>query len=191
MILFYGEVGTILRIIVAFPKLDDAKKIKNVLNRSGYDDILAFNSASQVIAAANECDGGIVLCGYRLTDMHYSELYGYLPREFQMLLVASPAKLQECSIGSIMCLSMPIHSHELVSTIETMAMELYAAEKRKRRYQPRKRSEKEQKSIDDAKALLMERNHLSEEEAHKYIQKLSMDSGNNLVETAEMILAFD
>ena len=182
---------TFLRIIVAFPKLDDAKKIKNVLNRSGYDDILAFNSASQVIAAANECDGGIVLCGYRLTDMHYSELYGYLPREFQMLLVASPAKLQECSIGSIMCLSMPIHSHELVSTIETMAMELYAAEKRKRRYQPRKRSEKEQKSIDDAKALLMERNHLSEEEAHKYIQKLSMDSGNNLVETAEMILAFD
>ncbi|MBS7187056.1 MAG: ANTAR domain-containing protein [Clostridium sp.] len=180
-----------LRIIVAFSKLDDAKKIKNVLNRSGYDDILAFNSASQVIAAANECDGGIVLCGYRLTDMHYSELYGYLPREFQMLLVASPAKLQECSIGSIMCLAMPIHSHELVSTIETMAMELYAAEKRKRRYQPRKRSEKEQKSIDDAKALLMERNHLSEEEAHKYIQKLSMDSGNNLVETAEMILAFD
>ena len=80
------------------------KKKKNVLNRSGYDDILAFNSASQVIAAANECDGGIVLCGYRLTDMHYSELYGYLPREFQMLLVASPAKLQECSIGSIMCL---------------------------------------------------------------------------------------
>ena len=71
-----------------------------------------------MIAAANECDGGIVLCGYRLTDMHYSELYGYLPREFQMLLVASPAKLQECSIGSIMCLSMPIHSHELVSTIE-------------------------------------------------------------------------
>ena len=53
------------------------------------------------------------------------------------------------------------------------------------------RFKKEQKSIDDAKALLMERNHLSEEEAHKYIQKLSMDSGNNLVETAEMILAFD
>ena len=138
--------------IVAFPKLDDAKKIKNVLNRNGYNDILAYNSASQVIAAANESDGGIVLCGYRLTDMHYSELYGYLPREFKMLLVASPVKLQECAIGDIMCLSMP---------------------------------------IDDAKALLMERNNLSEEEAHKYIQKLSMDSGNNLVETAEMILAFD
>ncbi len=181
----------ILRIIVAFPKLDDAKKLKNVLNRNGYDDILAYNNASQVIAAANESDGGIVLCGYRLTDMHYSELYGYLPRDFRMLLIASPVRLQECSIGNIMCLAMPIHSHELVSTLETMQMEMNALERRRRKQQPKKRTEKEQKIINDAKVLLMERNHLSEEEAHKYIQKLSMDSGNNLVETAEMILAFE
>lgn len=181
----------ILRIIVAFPKLDDAKKLKNVLNRNGYDDILAYNNASQVIAAANESDGGIVLCGYRLADMHYSELYGYLPRDFRMLLIASPVRLQECSIGNIMCLAMPIHSHELVSTLETIQMEMNALERRRRKQQPKKRTEKEQKIINDAKALLMERNHLSEEEAHKYIQKLSMDSGNNLVETAEMILAFE
>lgn len=181
----------ILQIIVAFPKLEDAKKLKNVLNRNGYSDILAVNSASSVIATANESDGGIVLCGYRLPDMHYSELYGYLPREFRMLLVASPAKLQECSSHEIMCLEMPIHPHELVNTLETMLLELERPRRKKTKPGPRQRSEKEQKTIDDAKALLMERNHLSESEAHKYIQKLSMDSGNNLVETAEMILAFD
>ena len=37
----------------------------------------------------------------------------------------------------------------------------------------------------------MERNQMTENDAHKYIQKLSMDSGNNLVETAEMILTFE
>ncbi|MCH5264570.1 MAG: ANTAR domain-containing protein [Lachnospiraceae bacterium] len=179
-----------LRIIIAFPRLDDAKKIKNVLNRNGYDDILACNSASQAIAAANECDGSIVLCGYRLEDMLYSELYGYLPRDCQMLLIASPARLQECSINGIMCLSQPIHSHELTSTLQTM-MELARPKEKPVKQGPKKRSEKEQKTIDDAKNLLMERNHLSESEAHKYIQKLSMDSGNNLVETAEMILALD
>lgn len=181
----------ILRIIVAFPQLDDAKKLKNVLKRNGYDDILACNSASQAIAAANESDGGVVLCGYRLTDMYYRELYGYLPREFRMLLIASPAKLQECSIGDIMCLAMPIHTHELVNTLEMMLLELSRPRKKTLKPQPKKRTEQEQKIIRDAKALLMERNHLSEEEAHKYIQKLSMDSGNNLVETAEMILIFD
>lgn len=108
-----------------------------------------------------------------------------------MLLVASPAKLQECSIGNIMCLAMPIHSHELISTLGTMMMELARPRKKQGRQPKAQRTEEEQKIINDAKALLMERNHLSESEAHKYIQKLSMDSGNNLVETAEMILAFD
>ena len=111
--------------------------------------------------------------------------------QFKMLLVASPVKLQECAIGDIMCLSMPIHSHELVSTLQTMMFDVMRPRKKPIRPQPKRRSEKEQKVIDDAKALLRERNNLSEEEAHKYIQKLSMDSGNNLVETAEMILAFD
>jgi response regulator NasT len=123
--------------------------------------------------------------------MHYSELYGYLPREFRMLLVASPAKLQDCTSTDIMCLPMPIHSHELVSTLQTMMFELMRPRKKKARLQPKQRSEQEQKIIRDAKQLLMNRNNMSEEEAHKYIQKVSMDSGNNLVETAQMILAFD
>ena len=34
----------------------------------------------------------------------------------------------------------------------------------------------------------MERNNLTEEEAHRYIQKCSMDNATNMVETAQMIL---
>ena len=34
----------------------------------------------------------------------------------------------------------------------------------------------------------MERNHMTEEQAFRYIQKCSMDSGINMVETAQMIL---
>ena len=49
-------------------------------------------------------------------------------------------------------------------------------------------SEREENYIKNAKALLMERNHLTEEEAHRYIQKSSMDNGTNMVETAQMIL---
>ena len=35
----------------------------------------------------------------------------------------------------------------------------------------------------------MERNHMDEEEAHRYLQKCSMDSGTNLAETAQMVLS--
>ena len=34
----------------------------------------------------------------------------------------------------------------------------------------------------------MDRNHLTEEAAYRYIQKCSMDNGTNMVETAQMIL---
>lgn len=180
-----------MRIIVAFPKLEDAKNLKNVLNRNGFDDILACNSASQVISTANDSDGGVVVCGYKLTDMHYSELFGYLPREFSMLLVASPSKLQDCYSQEIVCLAMPIHSREFISTVHMMTMDIARELKLRKKKQPKKRTAEEQKVIDAAKALLMERNQMTENDAHKYIQKLSMDSGNNLVETAEMILAFE
>ena len=35
----------------------------------------------------------------------------------------------------------------------------------------------------------MERNHMTEDEAHKYIQKCAMDSGTKLVESAQMVLS--
>ena len=61
--------------------------------------------------------------------------------------------------------------------------------RRKLRSRPKERSKEEQDLINEAKALLMERNNMTESEAHRYIQKCSMDSGTNLVETAQMIIS--
>ena len=52
----------------------------------------------------------------------------------------------------------------------------------------RKRDDSQRKIIDQAKALLIERNNMSEEEAHRYLQKSSMESGTNMLETAQMVL---
>ena len=43
-------------------------------------------------------------------------------------------------------------------------------------------------TLSAAKALLMERNNMTEPEAHRYIQKTAMDTGTSLVETAQMVL---
>ena len=42
--------------------------------------------------------------------------------------------------------------------------------------------------IEKAKLVLMDRNGMTEPEAFRYIQKVSMDTGRKSVETAEMIL---
>jgi AmiR/NasT family two-component response regulator len=61
--------------------------------------------------------------------------------------------------------------------------------RKKRRMEPKVRSEEEKRMLQDAKELLMVRNNMSEEEAHRYIQKRSMDNGTGLIETAQMILS--
>jgi response regulator NasT len=70
-----------------------------------------------------------------------------------------------------------------------MMVEGIERRRRKAKLKPKTRSTQEENDIKAAKSLLMERNHMTEEEAHRYLQKCSMDSGTNIVETAQMVLA--
>lgn len=175
-------------IIVAFPKIEDAKNLRKLLIRNGYDVNMVYNTGAQVVDAINHLDGGIVICGYKFSDMHYSEINDYLPRGFQMLLLASPAKLSSCSMtGNIMYLAMPFKVRDFLNTLETMTIQYnYLYKNHKKKSVPR--SENDRKIITKAKELLMERNQMTENEAHHYIQKTSMDSATNMVETAQMII---
>ena len=174
-------------IIVVFPKLEDAKGIKNLLNKRGFMVNAVCTSGSQAMSAVDEMGEGIVICGYKFSDMTYRELQEYLPRGVVMLLMASPAKLSGIHSDGIVCLEMPLKVQDLIDTLHMMEMGIDSRRGRKKS-KPKRRNSKEQMYIDRAKKILMERNRLSEEEAHRYIQKTSMDSGTNMVETAQMIL---
>ena len=160
-------------IIVVFPKIEDAKSIKNVLVRNGFSAMAACTTGAQAIGLAEDYTNGIVICGYKLIDMLYSELLDCLPEGMQMLLMASNAYLGEVNLKGagrdMMCQSME-------------------RRRRRQRLSPRERKPEEMALIKEAKCLLMERNHMSEEEAHRYIQKCSMDSSTSMVETAKMVL---
>ncbi|WMJ89508.1 ANTAR domain-containing response regulator [Anaerocolumna sp. MB42-C2] len=175
-------------IIIAFPKIEDATSIKNALVRNGFEVNATCTTGAQVVGITNELDDGIVICGYRFSDMHYRELNNYLPKGFEMLLIASATKLEECTDNNIVCLSMPIKMQDLLNTLQMMSYN-YLKKKKKLKDKPKPRSEGDKAIIAKAKLVLMERNNMTEEEAHRYIQKNSMDTGTNMVEMAEMILS--
>ena len=79
-------------IIVAFGKRENAANIRNVLVRSGMEVSAACLTGTKVLQYADTWNEGIIICGYTLQDMQYTELREYLPESFQMLLIASPAK---------------------------------------------------------------------------------------------------
>lgn len=175
-------------VIVVFPKMEDAQSIRNLLVRSGINVLAVCTTGAQALQYTDELDDGIIVCGYRFSDMMYSELHEYLPQHFEMLLVASQRLLQNCMDNDIVCVTMPIKANDLINTI-SMISQTIMRRRKKMRLKPRARSGEDQQILVEAKQLLMNRNNMSEEEAHRYIQKCSMDTGTNMPETAQMILA--
>lgn len=175
-------------IIVVFPNRDNATHIRNLLVRSGMNVAGVCTSGAQALHYAETVDEGVVVCGYKLKDMMYTDLREYLPKEFEMLLVASPDKWSNGEIEGVMGLSMPLKVFDLVNTMEMMLATL-DRRRRKRKKEKKVRNPEQEALIRQAKELLMNRNNMTEEEAHRYLQKSSMDSGTNIVETAEMVLS--
>ena len=177
-----------MNIIVAFAKPADSQNFKSILSRGGYDGIITCTSGAQVLSAMENLGSGVVICGYRLSDMLYSELACDLPNYFKMLMIASPDKAPTEMNDSVVYLPSPIKKADLFSTINIM-LEGVVTKKKKTKESRLHRSEADKKILNQAKALLMERHHMTEPEAHKYLQKCSMQSGTDLVETAEMIIS--
>lgn len=177
-----------VNIIVVFPQQENARSIRNILVKNGFHVVGVCVTGTQAVSLTDGLNGGIVICGYKMKDMLYSQLHELLPFGFEMLLMASGQHLNECLGNDIVCLSMPLKVHELISTVGMMVENL---ERRRRRQRtvPTQRNQEEKAVIEEAKALLMERNNMTEEEAHRYLQKCSMDSATNMTETAGMVLA--
>ena len=173
-------------IVVAFPNKENAANIRNLLMRQGFTVTGVCTTGAQVLTFLENMEYGIVICGYKLKDMIYSELKEYLPEDVEMLMIASREKWSDGLADGVTGLPMPIKAYDMVRTLEMM-LDRIGRRRKKRRQIPRKRTREEQETIQKAKALLMEHHQMSEEEAHRYLQKHSMENGTNMVETAEMV----
>lgn len=174
-------------LIVVFPRPEDAKGIRKLLVQRGFSVAAVCNTGAQALNYANSLNGGIVVSAYRLPDMMYEELDEFLPDTFDMLVLVPPKYLSEGIAAGVLSLPMPLRTYDFLRTLEMMS-ETARRKQKKRREQLKKRDPQQQRAVEEAKRILMERNHMTEEEAHRYIQKCSMDSGTNMPETAEMII---
>ena len=176
-----------IEVIVVFPQAKDGQGIRNLLMRNGYQVGAVCTSGAQAKAYMDNIDYGIVVCGYKFADMMYRDLYEDMGQTFEMLLLASRQKLQEGVPVGIVCVEMPLKSFEFMITLERMMSALERI-KKKNKQKPKERNASQKAIIDRAKELLMKKRHYSEEEAHRYIQKASMENGTKMIETAQMIL---
>jgi response regulator NasT len=171
-------------IIIALPKEEDGRSLRSILVRSGFSVLSVCTTASQVLAAADDLDRGIVICSVKLVDMPCTELRELLDPSVEMLVLASRRQIAEGTLSGMVCLSMPLQTEDLIDSVHMLWTGLQERRGRKKS----DTGGKKEQLLRDAKALLMERNHMSEEEAHRYLQRTSMVSGCSIAETAKKVL---
>ena len=174
-------------IVIAFPKMEDAIGIKNLLVRNGYPVTAVCTSGANVLSTIDDYNDGIVVCGYKLTDMLFSELRANMAGDFEMILLASAGKISDADCEGVVPVLMPLKAADFVNTVAMLSMNI-ARKKKKLKNIPKTRSDEDRREIDRAKKILMEKNNMTEQEAHRYIQKISMDSGTGMAETAQMVI---
>ena len=101
-----------------------------------------------------------------------------------MLVLARQDVLELMDNDEIFRLPAPASRVDLLASVRML---LQVGRRLEQRTRPQ-RSQEELALISQAKAVLMEVNLMSEAEAHRFLQKYSMDTGLRLAETARLIL---
>ena len=142
-------------------------------------------SGAEAIRTVRKLGSAVVICGFQLRDMTAELLAADLPGIAPVLVLSSPADLDLCEGENLVKLPVPATRAEFFASVELCARGALTAPPPAH---PSPASAEEQHLIRRAKALLMEVNRMSEAEAHRFLQKYSMDAGAKLAETARLIL---
>lgn len=177
-------------IIIAFPvsRGKISLKIRDALLSAGFEDVTIVTNASEALKEMSPRKCGVIVSCMQLPDMYYRDLIGYLQECFSLVLLDTEYNVGSLRESGVIALTLPVSVHDLVSTVRML--DAASEQKLKNMFRNRKktRSEADKKMIGEAKLLLMERNHMTEPESYRFIQKTSMDTGRTMLETAQMIL---
>lgn len=186
-------------VIIGFSERSKGEVIKDIVVKNGFVDTDLCTSGEEVLRIANQYAGGIVICGYKVGSMLSTEVYELLPDDFGMLVLLSRNQAELMDNQDIFSLVLPINKVDLIRTVN-MILEIgrknsggSKVNKLKEKTVVPKvlRTEDDKVVIEKAKLLLMNKFKITEDAAHRFIQKNSMNKGMKMVETAKIILRDD
>lgn len=171
------------RVIIAFASAEAQHRMARLLESEGCHPAGCFFSGADVIRTVRKLGSAAVVCGYKLRDMTAAELASDLRGSAAVLVVSTPAQLALCDGENLFKLASPISRGEFFASLR-----LIRQPQSRGTHPAPQRGEDERRVIEQAKALLMGVNRMTESEAHRFLQKRSMDTGRHLAQTAQFII---
>lgn len=170
------------QIILAFSKRETSEKIKRMLEDSEYEIFSVCTSKDELMRCVARSENALVIMSYKLPDGTVNDVCDDLPNGFSVMAIVKAEQQGYINDENVFVLPLPVNKINLTSSIERICMPVRKTKKKN------VRTQEETKIINKAKLLLMEEHMMSEEQAHRFIQKRSMDTGMKFVDTARLIL---
>ncbi|MDD2355918.1 MAG: ANTAR domain-containing protein [Lachnospiraceae bacterium] len=173
-----------IRTVVAITNEQLRGSVADILKRNGINVRMSCRTALEAIRSIRKMGGGVVICSSRLPDMTADDLSYELKGQAYLLVLGRPESLKFCDDEDIFKVPLPVHSDELCGSVRIL---LQLDERRDRAGVP-ERSDEDKEVIIEAKEYLMQHNEMTEEQAHRFLQKRSMETSTPMADVAKLVL---
>ena len=168
------------RIVIAASAETSRDHLTRILSAAGLDVFRACASGGEVRRAANQAGDCLVVLYGSMPDCLVDELAWDLPPEAQILLLGRPLLLNRCESPRLFKMEAPCPASALTAAVDMLSQ--------MQKMQMPRRGGQEKETVEQAKRLLMEREGLTEPEAHRAMQQYAMNHGMKMADYAEQIL---
>ncbi len=168
------------RILIAASSPSAREQLSRLLASSGFQVFRICASGSELRRALNECEDAIVILAGSLTDLKADELQWDWGERAHILLIGKPNVLESCESAEVFRLALPCSGQAVAGAVEMLSQ----------LHQMRlpKRTSGDKSIVEQAKRLIMEKQKLSEAEAHRLLQQYAMNHGMKMADFAAQIL---
>ena len=173
-----------IRLVASFLSTEADSRVTDILEKNGFAVRFHCRTGAETARAIGKMGGGVVVCSYKLADTTAEQLADELAGQALFLVLAKGVQLDLLENDELFSLPLPVKSGELLGSVNMLVQ---MDQKRAAHMIPR-RSDDDKAVIEQAKRLLMTSSGMTEERAHRYIQRRSMDAGAKMADTARLIL---
>jgi len=167
---------------IAFSNDKVKNSTKKMLNTMGIDVNFICSNGFELKKQLEYYNNGIIICGFKLNDANITEVIPDISERFNIVLIGSVTQLEMCENERILKLAVPLSKQDFIYSI------IMLANMNSEKVTYNIRNKDENKIIQYAKEILINRYNMTEEQAYRYIQKKSMNSGKKIVEIAKAII---
>ncbi|MBQ6595874.1 MAG: ANTAR domain-containing protein [Clostridia bacterium] len=168
------------RILIAGATAESRERLYRLLSSKGWSPFRCCASGSELRRAMNECEDGIVILAGAPSGVQAEELCWDYGERFRILLIARPEVLDACETADVFRLAVPTSGQAVLGAVEMLSQMIS-------RQLPR-RTGADRQLVDEAKRILMQRQSVTEAEAHRMMQQYAMDHGIRMTDYALRII---